>query len=155
LYAALFSSLSIVCIAGTLQVSTTDASSDVALVDSLRHIGGEYRWDSAANRYLFTKKEDMERILALQDETTGIQTLANCIDDPRKSDTTLGSKRVALGILCYEALTQLIYYEPTNPNGDIARDWIGYIVPNASIQQLRSAKRAWIKVIKSGSYKRL
>jgi hypothetical protein len=55
-------------------------------------------------------------------------------------------------MVCYEALTQLVYYEPTAPSGDVALEWEGYVAPSASAQDLRAAKKAWMQMVEQDAY---
>jgi len=84
-----------------------------------------------------------------------VRDLVDCLDDATPSATTLKGDRVPVGVVCYEALSQIVYYEPTEPNGDIARWWPGHVEPTATLSQLQEAKRAWADVLKKKAYRRL
>lgn len=71
--------------------------------------------------------------------------LIGCLDDISASASLLDGKPVFTGIICYEALSQLVYYETAASTGDIAAQWIGIITPRFSPQEMRKAKAAWKK----------
>ena len=83
----------------------------------------------------------MEKIVAAQPRAGVVPALVNCLDDITPSKSELDGKPVAVGIVCYEALSNLVYYEPTTAT------WAGYITPRATPQQMRAAKAAWTRVV--------
>jgi len=138
---------------GSSQVK--EMSSRPAFIDLLKRMNGVYHWNAATKSYVFDQKAELERLLTGRDDRNDLIELADCIDDLQPSNSTLNGKQVPVGIICYQALTQLIYFEPTTQTGDVAKHWPGYIKPDASQRQLKLAKRAWLKVIEAGKYSKL
>jgi hypothetical protein len=120
----------------------------------LAELVGSYRYNDDTKAYVFTDKRAIEAIVGTATDQT-VRDLVNCLDDRRPSRTVLKGEPVAVGVVCYEALTQTVYYEPTAPNGDIAATWPGHIEPTATAEQLAAAKRAWTDVVDRKAYKRL
>ncbi len=118
----------------------------------LASIGGQYIWDEKSKRYNFTEKLKLEKIVSAENRQQALPILVACMDDESPTQTKLIEKPVMLGVLCYQALTHLVYYEPTEPGGDIAKSWPGHILPNATLTELRAAKRAWQQVLDSKTY---
>jgi hypothetical protein len=131
------------------------ASQDTALITSLKELRGEYERMANVEGYVFNKKSELETIVSSKGIDQTIQVLAACLDNVTPSNVTLGGKQLPLGILCYEGLTLLIYYEPTTSSGDVALKWPGHISPTADPNQMRAAKKAWTKVVKERSFKKL
>src|SRR5262249_53719515 len=102
----------------------------------------------------FSDKAALERLVGTADDQT-VRDLVDCLDDANPSATTLKGTHVPVGVICYEALTQIAYYEPTDPNGDVARQWSGHVQPTATLTELPAAKRAWTEVVKKKAYRRL
>lgn len=123
--------------------SSAGESSDMRR--AIAEINGTYTWRGDLNRYEYSDKLRLEQILSVQPPKHAVTSLIECLDDISASASTLDGKPVALGIVCYEALTQLVYYEPTEPGGDVAASWPGFISPRASPQDMRDAKAAWKK----------
>jgi hypothetical protein len=94
----------------------------------------------------------LEKILSGRPGEENVQLLVDCLDDTSPSHSAFDGTAVAVGIVCYEALTQTVYYEPTAPNGDIAANWPGNISPKASAQQMRDAKAAWTTVVEAKTF---
>jgi hypothetical protein len=126
--------------------------SEGALIQRLRTLSATYTWDKELERYVFSAKVTLESLLKNQSPERELHTLVNCLRDAAPSNTTLDDKPIALGVICYEALTQVAYYEPTAPNGDVAADWPGIITPKASVAELAAAYKAWKKVLAKHAY---
>jgi hypothetical protein len=94
----------------------------------------------------------LEEVLSAEPPERLVAALVECLDDPRPSSVTLDGRRVPLGMVCFEGLRQLAYYEPSSADGDIAADWEGHVEPGASIEELRRAKAAWQKVVDARAY---
>ncbi len=132
-----------------------EASARTNVIQAIAAVRGTYTWRSDINRYLYSDKSRLEEILLAGNRDEVVSLLVECLDDISPSQSTLDGNPVAVGIICHEALTQLIYYEPTAPNGDIAADWPGYILPQASPEQMREAQQAWKKAVEDKSFKYL
>ena len=119
---------------------------------SLSNIEGQYLWNSELERYVFSDKLKLEEIISSGNQEQTLLELVDCLDDLSPTKARLDEKSVVLGVVCYEALTQLAYYEATTPEGDIAGEWEGNISPNATSEELRAAKRAWHNVLREKKY---
>lgn len=122
------------------------------LTQAISAVGGTYTWHADLNRYQYSEKARLEEILAAQNRDAVVPMLVECLDDPSPSRSTIDGRPVAVGIVCYEALTQLIYYEPPAPGGDVAASWAGHISPQASPERMREAKEAWKTVVAAKSF---
>jgi len=80
-----------------------------------------------------------------------ISTLVGCLDDTTPTMVTYRGKNVPLGIMCYEALNSICYYEATDKNGNITA-WEGTVLPGATKADLKTAKRAWKTILKKRTY---
>ncbi len=113
-----------------------------------------YAWNDDVRGYLFSDKAAIAEVVGEGSDAT-IDQLVECLDDQTPSATTLKGQQVPTGVLCREALGQIIYYEATGPNGDIAAKWPGNIAPTATGADLQAAKRAWQEVVAKKLYRRL
>ena len=118
----------------------------------LSQLHGKFTWRDDLGRYDYSKKLEIEKALSTQIPERSVAILVDCLDDESESRSKIDNKPVPLGIICYEALTQLVYYEPTSANGDIAKNWPGHITPKSSFQEMQKAKQAWEKVLRTKSY---
>jgi hypothetical protein len=122
--------------------------------NALSRLAGRYEWNDDVRGYVFTDKSAIADIVGEGGDAT-IDELVECLDDGTPSATTVEGKRVSTGVLCREALGQIVYYESTGPNGDIAARWPGNIGPTATNEELAAAKRAWREVVTRKLYRRL
>jgi hypothetical protein len=120
----------------------------------LTRLGGSYEWNNDVKGYVFTDKSAIEKIVGTVTDQT-ILDLVNCLDNAGLSQTTLLGQPVVVGVLCNEALGQIVYYEPTTESGDLAAHWPGHVEPTATVDQLKAAKRAWTEVVGKRAHKRL
>jgi hypothetical protein len=118
----------------------------------LAEVEGRYEWSVELGRYEFSSKARLEAIITSSDAETVLRALVGCLDDQSSSRATLDGVVVPMGVVCYEALSQLVYYEPTSPDGDIAEQWAGHLSPTADPEALRAAREAWEAVVASGGY---
>lgn len=134
-----------------LSCASIDKSEDVnnenKVLFSLAKLEGKYVWNTETKKFIYSKKLEIERILSASDRNKVIHVLAKCIGDVSLSSSVLNGNKVKLGVVCYEALSQTIYHEPLQENGDIALNWAGHVLPNASASELEAAKNAWIEAI--------
>ncbi len=144
--------LSIALLACTQETGLSASNSNDSVLNELSEIHGEYVWNDELKRYLYSEKQRIETILASRNTEHLITALVGCLDNPKPTNSLLNKNKVALGIICYEALSQTAYYEPTDANGDISQRWPGNIVPTATPEELHQAKQAWKKVVESKSY---
>ena len=114
--------------------------------DSLKRmisqLHGVYTWRGDLDRWDYSAKIELEGILSKIPPESAVGVLIECLDDPSASASVLDNKPVALGIVCYQGLSQLASYEPTDASGDIAASWPGFVSPKASPEDMRSAKAA-------------
>ena len=123
-----------------------------ALEQSLTALKGQYVWNAESKAYRYTAKPQIEAILTPLPKDETVSGLVGCLDSLAPSESLLSGKRVPLGVICYEALTQTVYHEPHDARGDIAKTWPGHISPTASADELRAAKKAWTEVLRARSY---
>jgi hypothetical protein len=129
-------------------------SAATAVRAALSRVSASYEWNAASKRYRFFDKAALERLVGSADDQI-VRDLVDCLDDGTPSATLLKRAPVPVGVVCYEALNQIVYYEPTEPSGDIAQRWRGHIDPTATLIQLQEAKRAWTEVLQKKAYRRL
>jgi len=134
--------------------SREQAVSAQEIRSQLSRLGGRYEWNDAVQSYVFTDKQAIAEIVG-EGSIATIDQLVECLDDQTRSATVLKGKQLPTGVLCREALGQIIYYETTGPNGDIAAKWPGNIEPTATGADLQAAKRAWREVVAKKLYRRL
>lgn len=144
--------LSIALLACSQETGPSVSTANDPLLNELSKIHGKYVWNDELKRYLYSEKQRIETILASRDAERLITTLVGCLDNPNPTNSVLNKRKIALGIICYEALSQTAYYEPTDATGDISRKWPGDIIPTATPYKMHQAKRAWEKVIESKSH---
>ncbi|MDR2212631.1 MAG: hypothetical protein LBE21_03265 [Pseudomonadales bacterium] len=134
------------CLIGCSQQLQKRVDGTASLKQSLAQLNGVYIWHADIQRYDFSAKSELEKILSVVPPKQAVGILIECLDDTSLSASILDGKRVFLGIICYEGLAQLVYYEPTDATGDIATQWPGVISPTASPQEMRNAKTEWERV---------
>ncbi|MBI5750626.1 MAG: hypothetical protein HZA59_00590 [Hydrogenophilales bacterium] len=120
-----------------------------SISEALGNAGGQYVWDEETKRYRYSDKVRLDEIVTSENRQQALPILVACIDDESPTQTRLNGRPVMLGILCYQALTQIAYYEPTEPGGDISKSWPGHISPIATVNELRAAKKAWQQVLEN------
>lgn len=142
-------SLCVAVFAGSIQCRTAPesvaTSQRSALVQSLAEIKGAYVWRADLTRHDYSEKLQLEAIISAGRRDAMLASLIDCLDDTTASASTVDGKPVAVGLVCYQALSQLAYYEPTARTGDIAESWPGFLTPLASPDAMRAAKTAWKK----------
>ena len=82
-------------------------------------------------------------------KNVAVEYLVDCMDniDPVTARTNDG-RPASLGMMCYVALRYTAYYEP-----EVGEDWQGIIITmHPTVNELRTVKEAWHKVIKKKSY---
>ena len=119
---------------------------------SLLNLKGKFIWRDDLGQFYYSEKLKLEEILSKHDSEKMVAYLVEMLDDKSKTQSTIDAEFVPLGIICYEALTQLVYYEPITSNGDISQSWPGYISPKSTPKEIKAAKQAWKKVIETKSY---
>ncbi len=131
---------------------SVDSGFTDSMLTKLREMKGEYLWNDELKRYIYSEKNLIEKILSIREPELVVNVLVNCLDDLTLTNSTLRGKRLVMGVICQEALSQTAYYEPTTKEGDIAKKWSGHILLTATPDELKEAKRAWTKVVDSKSY---
>jgi hypothetical protein len=125
------------------------------LVKSLSALDGKfYEKDST---YYYDQGNKIRTIVQKYQEKDLIPVLYRNIDNESLSQSSIEGKKLPVGFIFYEALTQTIYYEPVDSLGDIRGDWDGYfrMQPGSSLRDLTAAKKAWKPVIYSKTYNSL
>ena len=118
---------------------------EVALKKAIANLNGVYTRHSKAGPWNYSASVELEKILSQNPPEYTARVLIECLDDTSESASILAGKPVSLGIVCYQGLSQLVYYEPIDDRGDTAASWPGLITPEASQEELRNAKAAWKK----------
>lgn len=145
--------ISLIFFAASLAACSTNAvNKETAIENRLANISGEYVWNNQENGYFYNKKTELNRILSEESTEKTLPLLVQCMDNPSPSNSTLAGQPVSVGILCYEALTLLVYHEPVDAEGDIALNWPGYLTLPASTENISDAKKAWQKVVQDRTY---
>jgi hypothetical protein len=148
-----FALLSIFIITGCSNGLTRKDTWKNPAVISLANYNGEYILKNETGAGDFSGKLAFDSIIRQYDQKTIIDTLIKYMDDTAASKSVYQGKPVMTGVLCYEALSILIYYEPLDNNGDIALSWEGFVKPGSTTSELKAAKVAWEKVRKEKTYK--
>lgn len=118
----------------------------------LAKLDGEYVLQGQTKIFQHTNKIKMDAIISAEDRQQVLPVLVDCMEDITPTETLLERRPVMLGILCFQALTQIIYYESTDSHGDITSHWPGHISPVATIGELQNAKKSWLQVLKNKAY---
>jgi hypothetical protein len=129
-------------VGGVRQPQTLD---DEGLKRAIEQLHGVYTWRGDLDRWDYSAKAELEVILSKSPSEHAVGVLIGCLDDTSMSASVLDGKPVALGIVCYQGLSQLVYYEPSDNSGDIETSWPGFISPKASKAEMKKAKIAWKK----------
>jgi hypothetical protein len=116
---------------------------DSNVVAQLALVEGRYQWNAELGRYVFSAKDRLEEVTGSQDAEAALRSLVSCLDDSSSTRSTLDGDPVA---------SQLVYYEPMSPDGDIAEQWPGHLTPMATRDEMRAAREAWEAVVTSGEY---
>lgn len=150
----------------TLLVSLSGCSTQVLTVASekkipemLTKLGGQYVLDPGSKRYHYTATHNgtdkFEEIVTSSKNSERVLTiLVSCMDNETPTQTRLNGKPVMLGILCNRALLGFVAYRfPVDSSGDILEGhWPGYIEPDATLEELRAAKKAWQQALEEKNY---
>ena len=133
------------------QRSSSDAET---LRFTLLTLGGQYTKD-LQGKYHYSEKIKLDSVITKDDQDRNLKYSVSCMDDETPSKTLLEGKAVVLGVICNQAATLLGYYEHTDKQGETTSHWPGYIAPTATIEELRSAKKAWLNVLENKTYIKL
>lgn len=136
----------------TQDIKSTSSDLPDSMLKELSEIKGKYVWDNELKRYIYSEKQRIEEILSTKETELVLKTLIGCLDNFELSNSVIQEKRVVLGIICHEAISQTAYYEHTTQDGDVAKNWSGHVLPTATPDELRKAKRAWETVVASKTY---
>jgi hypothetical protein len=123
-----------------------------SLKGRLAQLTGSYAFRDDLDAFHYSEKQKIEEVLSTEAREAAVAALVDCLDDTTPSESSLDGRHVAVGIVCYEALTQLVYHEPTLPIGDVAATWPGAITPRASTEAMQAAKEAWRGVVATRAY---
>ena len=170
----------IALLASALAACAGPAARPAALADELGAIEGRFVANALTDGPAYDGRAQIERILAARAPDETRRALVACIDDMRPSRSVLvdaatqaptptqtpmqaptqtpmqapmqAPTLAPTGVICHLALTQTIYHEPTGADGDPARDWAGFVAPNADAPALRAARAAWEDVLRTRSW---
>ena len=127
------------------------------LISNLAAMPGEFGESGGSGAWLLPAAEpSFDAIAAFGD--SAVARLVDCMSDTSSAVPTLMGRHVSLGIVCYEVLSHVAYYEayddePEGPNK--YRAWEGDIPPSATHDQLLKAQIAWRSVIRQKRYRLL
>jgi hypothetical protein len=123
----------------------------VSLIAELHGYSDTFEWNSSMKRHLLKHPESLEAVVAAfyKSDPRALNDLVRCLSDESPSRVTLGDKPVPIGIVCYEGLTKLVYFEADSPQ------WPGYIDASATHKELLAAQAAWQRVIKDRAFTNL
>jgi hypothetical protein len=129
----------------------SDEATPNGLLSELGAYSDSFEWDPGTKRYVLRRPEAIEAIVAAHytSRHSTLDDLVNCISDESPSHVLLKDSPVVLGVVCYEGLTKLIYFE-----SDSSR-WAGYVDASATHQQLLAAQKAWRRVVQKKEYTNL
>jgi hypothetical protein len=152
--------LGIACMAAGLLVVAACAPGQIrqetpSVLDALARLEGTIQLDSATGQYVLPHRARMETILASVDVDSIAAVLVAHMSDAEPSNVTLNGRRVPRGMIYYEALSQLVCYEPTTSGGGSDSSWAGHIEPTATPAQMDRAQKAWAEVVRTHAYSRL
>lgn len=124
-----------------------------AIISDISRLKGVYVACGSEGVYCFDHLSALDSILTLfPNQDSLVQILFDHLDDASMTESVFSDKKLLAGNMAYQALTLLVYFEPTDPTGDILPGWGGHIKPYAEIEALRRAKDAWREVISTKSY---
>lgn len=122
------------------------------MIEALAEIPGRFERAPDSGAWTYSHAVEIEATLSDREPHSSLEELVACLDDRRPSASVLRGDRVAVGIVCYQALRQTAYFEPTDADGDIGPDWPGDIPPDALLEDLLVAQQAWRAVLERRSY---
>lgn len=130
---------------------------DPRLLSDLLGVHDTYAWDSSGQRYVLSRPETLEQVAAkhYKDNARTLDDLVACMSNRSPSNVFLKSKPVHLGIVCYVALTMLIYFEADTESSSGKRAWKGYVSPEAGTTEILEAQKAWAQVVRKHEYTNL
>jgi hypothetical protein len=135
--------------AGTLSADTT-------IVERLGAMAGAFEYSTEDGRFVYRGADFWHELERYHDDDAAIRQLVpllvECMGNNCPSASTLRDAAVLRGMMCYWFLIHLVYPEPEGASGSIDLNWPGFILPDASREQLQRAKAAWLKVVAEGRY---
>lgn len=123
--------------------SPTNIRSRLATLD------GDYSWNSAAERWDFSRRRLLEEIVTTYGPKQAVPELISCLDDTTEARTKVYGKRVLLGVVCSEALAVTAYFESSGRDGDLVPASIR-ASPLATRSELEYLKWRWEKALFKG-----
>lgn len=119
-----------------------------ALVERMARARGEFNY-SPDGLLLFTGDETVFNSF---EGDSAVVHLVQCLDQAEPARATYQGSPVAVGYMCYVALTR-ISYSTYHEDVDDPASWPGYLEPNATAEDLRAAQAAWEEVLEAGAYR--
>jgi hypothetical protein len=111
-------------------------------------------WQFTGDNAVFTAIDALTDSGAIVD--TAVARLASCLGRTELAATTLKSRPVPVGVVCYAALRRLAYHEEDDSTGGLTPYWPGDLEdPAVTISELRAAYDAWARVVRDRSYRTL
>lgn len=118
------------------------------LIDSLKRVPGAFA--GSAGRWRFSGTSDVFNSIA-EHEDSAVVALVDCLDRADSATATVAGRRVLVGVMCFAALQRMAY--PTEHEDADESSWPGIVAPTASAQQLKAAKREWLRVVREKRYR--
>ena len=139
--------------ASLVDCASPQADSLSRLLNALQRLPGQFvRGSTGARTYEFVGERSLLGAFAAFGDSA-VRRLADCLDSREPAAAIAKGRRVALGTMCYVALTTIAYHEATDESGDSRGGWAGVVLsPVASAARMRAAKRAWLTVVREHAY---
>lgn len=137
---------------GCSKNTASKSSSEPPVVERLTGLNGRFERNPTTQVWSYTDSGIIEEILRGNDPHELVKTLVSCLDAQRPSQSILGDRLAPIAAVCYQALRQTAYYEPTSPSGDVAQKWDGNVSPDATPKTWEDAQRAWRKIMENRAY---
>ncbi len=123
------------------------------VIKEIRDIKGSFVFNKNTNDYEYDKKEELERLFkSVSDKEELVQQLYSYLDNESLSNSYFNGKQLPIGNICYQALSQLIYYEPNDEHGDLNQNWKGNVEPYSNLEKLKEAKLLLKIIIEKKTY---
>jgi hypothetical protein len=123
------------------------------LIHSLASLRG--RFSRTGIGFAWEFEGDMHLFHAIADfGDSAVARLVSCLTDTTKAVATVEGRTVLVGVMCYEALRRVAYFEwdPDDYRDAPSHRWPGSMDPTADPQQLRTAHDAWAEIVRRGLY---
>jgi hypothetical protein len=110
-------------------------------------VGRDFSGHRAAFRNLSTYADQSSA-----NADTVVSRLVECMDRTELSEATSLGVPVSRGMMCYQALRWIAYYEAVDEHGELTGEWVGHVELNATPAEMKAAQDAWREVVRKHSY---